>query len=142
MAEARDGDKVRVHYTGKLGDGTIFDSSREREPMDFQIGEGNLISGFEDAVVGMAPGESKTVEIANEDAYGAYRDDLVLAIQRDQIPADLDIKVGQQLRMQQPEGETLIVTVVEIGDSEVTLDANHPLAGQDLSFEIELLEIL
>ena len=138
---AKDGDTVKVHYTGTLEDGTVFDTSVEREPLEFTLGEGTLISGFEEAVKGMQVGQSKTVTIPAEEAYGLHRDDLVLVIERDQIPEDLDLKVGQQLQMQQTNDKTIVVIVTDVSETTITVDANHPLAGKDLTFEIELVEI-
>lgn len=141
MSEAKQFDTVRVHYTGRLDDGSIFDSSRGREPIEFTIGGGQVIPGFEQAVVGMNPGEEKTVRIPSDEAYGPYRDEMVLTVQRDQFPPDIDPQVGQALQVQQSTGESLIVTVSEVSETAVKLDANHPLAGQDLTFDIELVEI-
>jgi len=141
MSEAKQFDTVRVHYTGRLDDGSIFDSSRGREPIEFTIGGGQVIPGFEQAVVGMNPGEEKTVRIPSDEAYGPYRDEMVLTVQRDQFPPDIDPQVGQALQVQQSNGESLIVTVSEVSETAVKLDANHPLAGQDLTFDIELVEI-
>lgn len=141
MPEAKQNDVVRVHYTGKLDDGSVFDSSLEREPIEFTIGEGNVIPGFEQAVVGMNPGETKTVRIVSEEAYGPYRDDMVLTVERSQFPPDIEPAVGQALQVQQSNGEPFVVTVSEVGEGEVKLDANHPLAGKDLTFNIELVAI-
>jgi peptidylprolyl isomerase len=142
MTQAEHDDTVRVHYTGKLEDGTVFDSSAEGEPLQFTLGEGEVIPGFEDAVQGMEPGESKTVEISEEEGYGAHRDELVMTVNEDQLPADMEIEVGQQLQIRLENGQTAVVRVTDISDSDLTLDANHPLAGEDLTFEIELVEIV
>jgi peptidylprolyl isomerase len=142
MTEARNGDTVRVHYKGTLDDGTVFDASAEREPLEFRIGERRIIPGFEQAVVGMNPGESRRTKIPAGEAYGPHREDLVLVVERDQVPEHLDPQVGQQLQIRRPDSEAFVVTVTEISESQVTLDANHPLAGQDLTFEIELVEVL
>lgn len=141
MAGATSGDTVKVHYTGKLTDGTIFDSSLDRAPLEFKMGEGRIIPGFERIVKGMAPGEKKTGEIAAEDAYGPHHPDMVLKVDRDQFPDDLSPQVGQRLEMTRNDGNPVDVTVVEVSDQSVTLDANHPLAGRSLIFEIELIEI-
>jgi peptidylprolyl isomerase len=141
MVHAKQGDTVKVHYTGKLEDGTIFDSSVNREPLEFAIGTGSLIPGFEQAVVGMSPGESKTERIIAEQAYGQHREDMVLIVDRQQMPEDMQVGVGQQLQIRQQTGQTIPVIVTDISDSKVTLDANHPLAGEDLTFDIQLLEI-
>ncbi len=140
MAAAKAGDRVKVHYTGKLPDGSVFDSSETREPLEFTIGEQEVIPGFENAVIGMAPGDSKTESIPVDQAYGPRRDDMVIAIDRKEIPEDVPLQVGQRLRMSQ-DGHQIIVTVAEVTEESATLDANHPLAGQDLVFEIQLVEI-
>lgn len=141
MAKARQGDTVKVDYTGKLEDGTVFDSSGNREPLEFTIGEGQVIPGFEEAVVGMAPGEEKTVKIPEDQAYGPRREDMVLEVDRGSFPPDLEPEVGQHLQMAQGDRVT-VVTVTEVSDSNVKLDANHPLAGEDLTFDIKLDEIV
>jgi FKBP-type peptidyl-prolyl cis-trans isomerase 2 len=135
-------DKVRVHYTGKTDDGVIFDSSVEREPLEFTMGQGQLIPGFEQAVEGMKVGDSTTVRIPADQAYGEKRDDMVVELSRQQIPPDIQPEVGMVLQMQQPDGMPLNVTVTQVTEDSVTLDANHPLAGQALTFNIELVEIL
>ncbi|MGB4279411.1 MAG: peptidylprolyl isomerase [Methanoculleus sp.] len=142
MAQAREGDTVRVHYTGRLEDGTVFDSSENRDPLEFTIGDGEVIPGFERAVAGMEPGEVKTATIQPEDSYGPRLDDMTITIDRDQFPADIEPEPGQQFRIQQPDGWATIVTVTRVTESGVTLDANHPLAGQPLTFEIRLIEIV
>ena len=119
----------------------VFDSSLEREPIEFTIGEGHVIPGFEQAVVGMNPGETKTVRILSDDAYGPYREDMVLTVERSQFPPDIEPTVGQALQVQQSNGEPFVVTVSEVSEASVKLDANHPLAGKDLTFEIQLVEI-
>jgi peptidylprolyl isomerase len=141
MAAAADGNTVKVHYTGKLTDGTVFDSSREREPMEFTLGEKRVLPAFENAVEGLSTGETTTTEIAAADAYGKRRDDLVLTVDKAQFPDDITPEVGQQLQVQQQDGSATQVVVTAVEGEDVTLDANHPLAGQDLHFEIELVEI-
>lgn len=141
MVQAKSGDTVKVHYKGKLADGTVFDSSKDREPLEFAIGEGQIIPGFEQAVIGMAPGESKTTEISSEEAYGPHRPEMVLEVDREQIPEDIEVETGQQLQVQHPSGQQIPVVVTQVADSKVTLDANHPLAGQDLTFDIELVKV-
>jgi peptidylprolyl isomerase len=141
MAEAKTNDTVKVHYTGRLTDGTVFDSSLEREPLEFTIGQKSVIPGFEEGIIGMAIGDTKTVSIASQDAYGPYLEDLIGTIRRTQIPPDIELKVGTILQMQGPNGEATLVMVKALNDESVTLDANHPLAGKDLTFEINLLEI-
>jgi len=140
-ATAKTGDVVRVHYTGKLADGTVFDTSAGSEPLEFTLGEGKVIPGFEEAVTGMQVGESKTVTIPADEAYGQRRDDMVFKVERDDLPADIDPEVGMQLQMNQGDGSIAIVTITEVSETTITLDANHPLAGQDLIFDIELVEI-
>jgi len=141
MAEAKSGDAVKVHYTGTLDDGTVFDSSADRPPLELTLGEEQVIPGFEEALVGMAPGDSKTVTIPADQAYGAHDADLVMTFEREDFPEDLDPQVGQVLRMEQPGGQGIRVAVVEVSDTNVTLDANHPLAGKDLTFDVQLVEI-
>jgi peptidylprolyl isomerase len=141
MPEAKQQDTVRVHYTGTLDDGSVFDSSVERDPIEFTIGEGRVIPGFEQAVLGMSPGDTRTVRIDSANAYGPYRDDMVLTVKRSQFPPEIEPSVGQTLQVQQTNGEPLVVTVSEVTDAAVKLDANHPLAGKDLIFEVQLVEI-
>jgi peptidylprolyl isomerase len=141
MTQAKIGDTVTVHYTGKLSDGTVFDSSNGGDPLEFTLGEGELIAGFENAVVGMNPGETKTAEIPVDQAYGLYNPDMVIDVDREQMPAELEPEVGQQLQLQQPTGEMIPVVITKVEESVVTLDANHPLAGEDLVFDIELVAI-
>ncbi|MDZ7773686.1 MAG: peptidylprolyl isomerase [Balneolaceae bacterium] len=141
MSQVEDGNTVKVHYTGTLDDGTVFDTSREREPLEFTLGNGQLIPGFEKAVIGMEVGESTEVSIESDDAYGERRDDLELDVSMSDLPDDIDPQVGMQLQMQQQDGNAIPVQITEVKDESVTLDANHPLAGQDLNFEIELIEI-
>ena len=141
MAEVKGNDTVKVHYTGRLSDGTVFDSSLSREPLEFTIGKKMVIPGFEEGMIGMTVGETRTVSIASQDAYGPYLEDLVGSIKRTQIPPNIDLQVGGILQMQTPDGGTMLVVVKALTDEAVTLDANHPLAGKDLAFEINLLEI-
>jgi len=142
MTQAREGDTVRVHYTGRLEDGTVFDSSENRDPLEFTIGNGEVVQGFERAVVGMEPGEERTTTIQPEDAYGPHLEEMTITIGRDQFPADIEPEPGQQFQIQQPDGWAAIVTVADVTESGVTLDANHPLAGKPLTFEIRLVEIV
>jgi peptidylprolyl isomerase len=141
MVQAKSGDTVKIHYTGRLEDGTVFDSSAEREPLEFTIGGEQVIPGFEQAVLGMALGESKTEEIPMDQAYGPHLEEMVLEVSREQIPPDINPEVGQQLQIQQANGQSVPVFVTEVTDNQIILDANHPLAGEDLTFEIELVEI-
>ena len=142
MAQAKEGDTVKVHYTGKLEDGTVFDTSEERAPLEFTIGSGQIIPGFERAVVGMEPGEAKIATIPPEEAYGPRRDEMTITVDREQFPEDINPEPGQQLQVQQPDGRAAIVVVSDVSESSVTLDANHPLAGQPLTFDIELVDII
>ncbi|HKK39270.1 MAG TPA: peptidylprolyl isomerase [Cryomorphaceae bacterium] len=141
MEKVKEKDTVSVHYTGTLSDGEVFDSSVNREPLSFTVGAGQMIPGFDNAVVGMEVKEKKSVTIPASEAYGDVRPDMVQKISKDQLPPDLNPQVGQQLASQLPSGEQIIVTVADIADEEITIDANHPLAGKDLTFEIEVLEI-
>jgi peptidylprolyl isomerase len=141
MSIAKDGDCVKVHYTGKLGDGTVFDSSDGKEPLEFTIGGGEVIPGFEVAVPGMSVGDKKQILIPAADAYGQSRDDLLLTVDRNQFPENIVPEIGQQLELRNKDGMPLFVTVAAFTDTEVTLDANHPLAGKDLTFDIELVQI-
>ncbi|MFH1650698.1 MAG: peptidylprolyl isomerase [Chloroflexota bacterium] len=138
---AQDGNTVKVHYTGTLADGTLFDTSRGREPLEFALGAGQMIPGFENAVRGMAVGETKKVTLAPEEAYGPRREDLALEIERSKLPEGMDPEVGQRLQMVQNDGRAIAVTVTAVADTTITIDANHPLAGKDLTFEIEVVEI-
>lgn len=141
MSPARIGDTVKVHYTGRLQDGQVFDSSKERQPLQFTLGEEQVIQGFQDAVIGMTPGDSKTVTVESNNAYGPRREDLIAEVERNRIPEHIDPQVGQQLQINQPNGEAMVVTVTAVSESNVRLDGNHPLAGKDLVFDIELVEI-
>lgn len=141
MAKSKKGDVVKVHYTGKLSDGTVFDSSKDREPLSFNLGKNEVIAGFENAILGMEEGQSKSITIASDEAYGDYKKNLVLPVSRDKIPSDIKPEVGMQLESVQPDGKRIPVTIIKVDDENVTLDANHPLAGQDLHFDIELVEI-
>jgi peptidylprolyl isomerase len=140
MKKVQNGDTVRVHYTGTLEDGTVFDSSREREPLEFVVGDGQVISGFDSAVAGMEPGEERKVTIAPEDAYGQHRPELTVAVAREQLPDGLEPSVGQQLQVKRDD-QQFRVTVKEVTTDSVLLDANHPLAGEKLTFDLELVEI-
>jgi peptidylprolyl isomerase len=142
MAQAKNGDTVTIHYTGKLEDGTVFDSSVNRDPLQFTLGEGLLIPGFEQAVLGMTPGELKTAEVSADQAYGPHREEMVMEIDRREFPPHFQPEVGQQLQIPQSDGRMIRLIVTEFSEQKVTLDANHPLAGRDLTFEISLLEIV
>ncbi len=138
---AKNGDNVQVHYTGKLKDGSVFDSSREREPLAFQLGEGQIIPGFESAVVGMSEGDSTTIEIAPKDAYGERKEDMLMEVSKAQVPEGMNPKEGETLQVQTGEGQVANVVVHEVKPESIVLDANHPLAGKDLVFEIELVKV-
>jgi len=142
MAAAKQGDTVKVNYTGKLQDGTIFDSSIGRHPMQFSLGKGQLIAGFEKAVLGMAAGDKKTVVIPCAEAYGPRQDSAVVEVERKNLPPNLEAQIGQRLELTQENDSTILVTVTGTSETSLTLDANHPLAGKDLTFEIELLAII
>jgi peptidylprolyl isomerase len=141
MAQAKEGDTVKIHYAGRLQDGSVFDSSSGREPLKFTIGKGQVIPGFEEAVAGMQTGENKTVEIPCDKAYGDRNPSMVMVVDRKHVPTDIDPEVGQRLQMGSPSGELVTAKIIEVNDENVTLDANPPLAGEDLTFDIELVEI-
>lgn len=139
MAEIKDGDTVRIHYTGTLTDGTTFDSSQGREPLEFVVGSGQIIKGLDVALPGMEAGEKKTVTIDSLDAYGPINPEMHQAVPREAIPDEIQLEVGMQLQMQTPQGQPMPVTVTALDEEKVTLDANHPLAGRDLVFEFEVV---
>ena len=142
MTQANHGNTVRIHYSGKLTDGTLFDSSDGGDPLEFKIGENTIIPKLEVSVVGMNIGDKATVDIDSADAYGPRMDDAVQTVERSMIPQEVDLAVGGQLQATAPDGKQLILTVLEVNDETVTLDGNHPLAGQDLVFDLELVEIV
>jgi peptidylprolyl isomerase len=142
MAQAKAGDKVRVHYEGKLSDGTIFDSSLEREPIEFILGQDTVIPGFEDAVIGMEAGESKDVSIPPEEGFGEYSEDLVVDIEKTILPPEINPELGMQLEVSSEEETPRVFTIADIAEDSITLDGNHPLAGKEIAFKITLLEIL
>ncbi len=141
MAHAKNGDTVKVHYNGKLDTGVLFDTSEDSDPLQFELGSGGLILGFEEAVIGMSPGESKTVIIPPEKAYGRYREDRVIKIDKKDLPNDIVPAEGMTLEISASNGVMVPVQITEIDGSTVTLDANHPLSDQTLTFEIKLVEI-
>jgi peptidylprolyl isomerase len=141
LATAQQGDTVHVHYTGRLDDGTVFDSSQGREPVLFVLGKGEVIPGFEKAVEGLAIGEQTTVKIPPEEAYGPRSDELVLNVSHDVFPDDVTPAIGQRFEMSSTDGGRTPVVVTEVSDDSVQIDANHPLAGQHLNFELELMKI-
>jgi FKBP-type peptidyl-prolyl cis-trans isomerase 2 len=141
MQQVKKGDKVNVHYHGKLKDGTTFDSSEGREPLQFTAGSGQVIKGFDDAVIDMKEGEKKTVNIPVENAYGERTEDMIMEYPISEFPADMNPEVGMELQMGDNAGNVFPVVITEVSEETVVLDANHPLAGQDLIFEIELVSI-
>lgn len=141
MTGIKDGDTVRIHYTGTLLDGTVFDSSDGRDPLEFIVGSGQIIPGLDVALPGMTQGEKKKVNIPCDQAYGPINPALRQGVPRDAIPDEIPLEVGVQLQMQTPQGQPMPVTVVEVGEEEVMLDANHPLAGKDLTFDFEVVSI-
>ena len=141
MSNAKSGDTVHIHYTGKLDDGTTFDSSSGRDPLSFELGSGQVIAGFDKAVEGMAVGDNKSVKIEANEAYGERHEQLVQQVPKNALPDEIKPEVGMQLQSQSPDGQTMQLTVTEVADESITVDANHPLAGQDLNFDIELVKI-
>lgn len=141
MSEARVGDTIRACYTGRLGNGQVFDKSHDDDPIEFTIGERRVVRGLEDAVTGMQPGESKTTVVPANKAYGPVRPDRILTVKREDIPNNVELAVGKRLQVPTTSGRKIGITVKDLSDTEVTFDANHPLAGKDLTFEVRLLEI-
>lgn len=141
MSEAKSGDTVRINYTGKLTDGTQFDSSEGREPLEFQVGSGQIISGLDREIEGMKVGDKQTVTVPAEEAYGPHDAGKIQEVPRSSLPADLEPQQGMQLQARTPQGPVTLV-VTEVSEQQITVDANHPLAGKDLVFDIELLEIV
>lgn len=141
MTEAKSGDTVQIHYTGTLDDGTEFDSSSGRDPLQFTIGTGQVIPGFDKAVEGMSPGDSKTVTIPADDAYGPRREQMVQDVPRTALPEDLDPVEGMALQAKGQDGQIINLTVTSVSDDAITVDGNHPLAGKELNFDIELVDI-
>jgi peptidylprolyl isomerase len=142
MTKAAKGDTVKVHYRGTLEDGSEFDSSHDRDPLTVTVGGGEVIPGFDQALEGMAPGDSKTVTVESGDAYGEHRPEMVQKIERARIPGEIELQVGGVLQATAPDGQVVRLTVTEFDDETVTLDANHPLAGKDLTFDLQLVEIV
>lgn len=141
MSPANDGNTVKVHYTGKLEDGTVFDSSEGRDPLEVKLGDNAVIPGFEKGLVGMETGDKKTITIPSEDAYGPHRDDLIVEANQSDFPENITPEIGLQLQIQKSDGQKLLVTIVKIEDDKVALDANHPLAGKTLTFDVEMIEM-
>lgn len=142
MSEAKKGDTVKVHYTVKLANGMIIGSTTDYEPLQFTIGEGKILPGFEQAVIGMNPGESKTIDISASQAFGPHLDEMVVTIDRNRLPEDFEPKVGEQVQFRQMDGQIATVLVTDVSESSITIDANHPLAGKDLTFDIQFLEVV
>ncbi|PZX64811.1 FKBP-type peptidyl-prolyl cis-trans isomerase [Hydrotalea sandarakina] len=141
MQQVKKGDTVKVHYHGRLEDGTTFDSSQGREPLEFEVGSGMVIAGFDEGVTGMQVGEKKTIHIPASEAYGPVQQEMIMEFPKNRFPADLTPEVGMQLNMSNGQGQNFPVVIVEVRDDVVVLDANHPLAGKDLIFDLELVEI-
>ncbi|WP_214446824.1 FKBP-type peptidyl-prolyl cis-trans isomerase [Flavihumibacter rivuli] len=142
MQQVKSGDTVRVHYHGRLTDGTTFDSSEGRDPLEFEVGSGMVIAGFDNGVMGMAIGDKKTVHIAVDDAYGPKNPEMVIEFPRNQVPEGMPLEKGMRLNLNNSAGQVVPVVITEIGEESILLDANHPLAGEDLVFDIELVEII
>lgn len=142
MTQATHGDTVRIHYTGRLTDGTQFDSSSGREPLEFQLGSGQVIKGLDARIQGMSVGDKDTVTIPAEDAYGPHRPEGVQTVPRSQIPDEVDTSIGARLQATGGDGRTMTLTVVDASETDITVDANHPLAGKDLVFDVELVEVV
>jgi peptidylprolyl isomerase len=141
MAQVKNGDTVKVHYHGKLTDGSTFDSSEDREPLEFEVGSGSVIAGFDSGVTGMEVGEKRTINIPVDEAYGQKQDDLLMEFPLDRFPAEMKPEIGMQLNMNNGAGQNFPVIITEVKEDSVVLDANHPLAGEDLIFDLELVEI-
>ncbi|MDV2964434.1 peptidylprolyl isomerase [Nitratireductor aquimarinus] len=142
MSQVKSGDVVRIHYTGKLADGTQFDSSAGREPLEFKVGSGQIIPGLDRQIQGMKQGESGTLTIPAAEAYGARDENQVQVVPRTALPPEMEVQVGSNLQATTPDGNQISLTVVGVSDAEITVDANHPLAGHDLVFEIEIVEVV
>lgn len=141
MSKAKDGDKVKVHYTGKFEDGAVFDSSVDRDPLEFTLGQGQVIPGFENGIKGMEIGEKKSITVSPEEGYGQRHDQNIIEVKKSVFPPDIVPEVGRQLQVQSPDGNRMNVVISDVKDETVTLDANHPLAGKTLVFDVELVEI-
>jgi len=142
MTQAKSGDTIKIRHTGRLDDNSVFDTSVDRDPIQLTIGQGRTIPALEEAIIGMKTGETKTVEISAEQGYGDYQKELVHTISRKVLPADMEPEIGQRLKATSPDGRAFSVTIKDISEKSVTIDANHPLAGKDLKFDIELIAIL
>jgi peptidylprolyl isomerase len=139
---AEAGSKVKVHYTGTFDDGEVFDSSRETNPLEFELGSGQVIPGFDQAIQGMEVGETKKVRIPEADAYGPYNPEMVFTTESSQFEEGISPQVGQQFQAQSPDGQDMMLVVKEVSEAGVIMDANHPMAGKDLNFDLELMELL
>jgi len=142
MSEAKTGDTVRIHYTGKLTDGSEFDSSAGRDPLEFTVGAGQIIPGLDREIAGMAVGDTKTVNVAADEAYGPHDPQAVQEVPRSAVPGNIDLVVGKRLQATTADGGQMVVTIAAVSEETITMDANHPLAGEDLVFEVELVEIV
>ncbi len=142
MAQVKSGDKIKVHYHGKLNNGETFDSSEGRDPLEFEVGSGMVIKGFDEGVTGMAVGEKKTINIPFDEAYGPVNPEMIIEMPKDRFPKDMELEKGMPLMMSDQQGQQFQVSIVEIKEEIVMLDANHPLAGKDLTFDLELVEIV
>jgi peptidylprolyl isomerase len=142
MTAAKNGDTVNIHYTGTLADGSVFDSSEGRDPLEFEVGSGMIIVGLDNAIPGMTVGEKKIVKIPSDEAYGDVNPDARQGIPRDQFPNSIPMEVGTQLQMQGPDGNAIMVSIAEVGEVEIILDANHALAGKELTFDFEIVSIV
>jgi peptidylprolyl isomerase len=141
MGKAKNGDKIRIHYTGKLEDGNVFDNSKERQPLEFIVGDGEVMPGIEKGVIGMEPGDTKTIEIPPEEAFGPKRKELLIEVPKSELPNQITPTLGQRLKMHDPDGDHIELIITDINEETITLDANHPLAGHTLFFDLELVEI-
>ena len=141
MTQAKNGDTIKVNYTGRLDNGEVFDTTEDRQPFEFVLGQRRVISGFENALVGMSPGEKKTVKLPPDEAYGPRREEMVVKIDRNRIATDAEVEVGQALQLKASDGTPVAAKVTQVNDTDVVVDANHPLAGHALTFEISLLEV-
>ena len=142
MGKVKNGDTVKIHYTGKLNDGSVFDSSEGRDPLEFKVGGNMVVPGFENGVIGMKKGDNKTISISPEEAYGERREDQINVVERTQLPEDMEPEVGMALQATGQDGSVIPVAITEVNEKTVTVDANHPLAGKDLIFDLELVEIV
>jgi len=142
MANSKTGDTVKIHYTGTLSDGEVFDSSKDRDPLQFTIGSGQVIPGFDEGVQDMAIGDKKSITLEAQAAYGPINPELVQKVAKDQFNEDLKLELGNRIQLNNGQGQTMVVTVADMDENTVTLDGNHPLAGKELTFELELIEIV